>query len=101
MNSRRDLDWWPVFAREMFAAIGIALGGKPLSPNVRYDIQAPWPDHKIEMAYVSVEEFAAERMAETEGAYFVAISGKQYGGGCWEFRQAELEFLATEALRRR
>ena len=83
----------------MFAEIGAALDGKLLDPAVVYDIKAPWPDHRIEIAYVSQEEFAAERMYEPEGKYFVVIHGARYGGGRWEFRQAELEFLVMEALR--
>jgi hypothetical protein len=96
---RNNLKWWPSFVREMFAQIGVALDGKPLDPTIDYDIKAPWPDHRIEIAYVSREEFAAERMEEPEGKYFVVIHGKRYGGGRWEFRQAELDFLVAEALR--
>ncbi len=71
------------------------------SANLEYDIKAPWSDHRIEVSYVSREEFAAARMEEPEGKYFVHITGKQYGGWRWEFRQADLDFLATEALRSR
>jgi hypothetical protein len=100
-QERRNLAWWPVFVREMFAEIGVALGGKPLDPSVAYDIKGPWPDHRIEIAYVSREEFAAERMQEPEGKYLIHLSGTRFGGGRWEFRQAELDFLVAEALRSR
>jgi hypothetical protein len=100
-QQRRNLDWWPLFVREMFAEIGAALDGKPLDSSIAYDIKAPWPDHRIEISYVTREEFAAERMDEPEGKYFVVIHGRRYGGGRWEFRQAELDFLVTEALRSR
>ena len=100
-QQRKNLDWWPPFVREMFAEIGAALDGKPLDPAIVYDIEAPWPDHRIEISYVTREQFAAERMYEPEGKYLVVIHGEQYGGGRWEFRQAELDFLVTEALRRR
>ncbi len=100
-QERRNLDWWPLFVREMFAEIGAALNGKPLDPTIAYDIKAPWPDHRIEIAYVSREEFAAERMQEPEGKYLVHITGKRYGGGRWEFRQDDLDFLIQEGLRNR
>jgi hypothetical protein len=100
-QERRNLEWWPIFVREMFAEIGAALGGKPLDPTIAYDIKGPWPDHRIEIAYVSREAFAAERMQEPEGKYLVHIVGKRYGGGRWEFRQDDLDFLVTEALRNR
>ncbi len=99
-QERRNLDWWPLFVREMFAEIGVALDGKPLDSNVDYDIKAPWPDHRIEITYISREDFAANRMEEPEGKYLIQIHGKRYGGGRWEFRQIELDFLITEALRR-
>ena len=83
----------------MFAQIAVTLDGKPLDPTVVYDIKAPWPDHQIEIVYVTREEFAAERMDEPEGKYFVVLHGKRYGGGRWEFRQVELDSLVTEALR--
>ncbi len=65
-QNRRALDWWPVFVREMFAAIGVALDGKPLDPTLDYDIKGPWPDHRIEIAYVSREEsFSWRKPCET------------------------------------
>jgi hypothetical protein len=100
-EKRRNLDWWPVFVREMFAAIGVALDGKPLDPTLDYDIKGPWPDHRIEIAYVSREDFAAERMEEPEGKYFIHVVGKRFGGARWEFRQVELDSLVAEALRNR
>ncbi len=100
-QDRRNLEWWPTFVREMFAQIAVTLDGKPLDPTVVYDIKAPWPDHRIEIVYVTREEFAAERMDEPEGKYFVVLHGKQYGGGRWEFRQVELDSLVKEALRNR
>ena len=96
-RERMNLDWWPVFVREMFAQIGASLDGKPLDPTIVYDIKAPWPDHRIEIVYVSREDFAAERMEEPEGKYFVQIHGKRFGGSRWEFRQIELESLISKA----
>ena len=92
-QNRGNLDWWPAFAREMFAEIGVVLDGKTLDPARAYDIKAPWPDHRIEIVYVSREEFAAERMEEPEGKYLFHILGKQYGGARWEFRQNEIDLL--------
>jgi hypothetical protein len=100
-EERSNLDWWPTFVQEMFEAIGVAVDGKPLDPKLAYDIKAPWPDHRIEISYVSREEFAAERMEELEGKYLIYISGNRYGGGRWEFLQAELDGLVAAALRNR
>ena len=98
-KERRTLAWWPPFVREMFAKIGATLEGKSLDPNVVYDIEAPWPDHRIKIAYISREEFAADEMEEPEGLYLVETFGKRFGGGRWEFRQIELDSLVTEAVR--
>ena len=100
-QNRGNFDWWPKFAREMFAEIGVVLDGKTLDPTLAYDIKAPWPDHRIEIVYVSREEFAAERMEEPEGKYMFHILGKQYGGARWEFRQNEIDSLIAQALRNR
>jgi hypothetical protein len=100
-NERSNLGWWPKFAREMFEAIGVTLDGKPLDPKAAYDIEAPWPDHRIEINYISRADFAAERMEEPEGKYLIYVSGDRYGGGRWEFLQAELDGLIAAALRNR
>ena len=100
-EERRILGWWPAFVRDMFVAIGDALDGKPLDPNTAYDIEAPWPEHRIKITYISREDYAAERMEEPEGLYFVQISGPRFGGGYWEFRQDEMDLLINEALRKR
>jgi hypothetical protein len=97
---RRNLDWWPKFVREMFAAIGAALDGKPLIPDTDYDIAAPWPDHRITITYASAEELEEEFGGHHDyGTYLVEIDGPRFGGARWEFRQEDLDTLVGAALR--
>jgi hypothetical protein len=90
---RNNLNWWPSFVREMFAQIGAALDGKPLDPTIVYDIRRHGPIIESRSPMFLPREFAAQRMEEPEGKYFVVIHGKRYGGGRWEFRQAELDLI--------
>jgi hypothetical protein len=100
-RERRTLDWWPEFAREMFAHIAAFLQGEPLDRARAYDIEGPWPGHRIEIDYVSREEFAAEQMDEPEGKFLVYIAGERYGGARWEFLPGTIGVLIEEAWRRR
>jgi hypothetical protein len=68
-SSTQQSLWWPSFVREMIAQIGAALDGKPLDPTIVMTSKRHGPDHRIEIAYVSPEEFAAQRMEEPEGKY--------------------------------
>jgi len=40
-------------------------------------------------------------MQEPEGKYLIHVAGPRYGGGRWEFRQADLDVLVAQALRNR
>ena len=97
---RRNLDWWPEFAREMFAAIGAALDGKPLDPDTDYDIAAPWPDHRITITYFSREALEEEfGYPHDHGVYQVETTGPRFGGARWDFQQEDLDTLIAAALR--
>ena len=99
-TERRSLEWWPEFVREMFAAIGAELQGKPLDPDTDYDIAASWPGHRIEITHASAEELEEEFGGHHgHGTYLVEIHGPKYGGARYEFRQEDLDTLVAAALR--
>jgi hypothetical protein len=97
-QERRSLDWWPPFVREMLAHIGAALQ-VPLDRTRAHDLAGPWPDHRIEIAYVSAEEFAADDMDEPDGRVLVHITGPRYGGARWEFYPDDFDMLVSQARR--
>jgi hypothetical protein len=69
-------------------------------PDTDYDIVAPWPDHRITIAYFSREALEEEYGYPHDcGVYQVETTGPRFGGACWDFQQEDLDTLIAAALR--
>lgn len=91
----QSLEDWPDHMRQVFAAIGRAMNGKRLSPEIVATMGAAdllaISGHRVTIDHVSASELGAKR-----GRYTVTISGARIDGR-WHFQSGVLEKLASEA----
>ena len=92
---RKRIDWWPSHVRNVFAALGQAMGGKRLTPkallafpNVHGSVL---PDHDVVLRHT-----AGKENRKRKGFYTLEIDGPRFAGR-WRFMSGELEVLSRSA----
>jgi hypothetical protein len=81
-----DLEWWPKQLQEVFAAIGIAMAGKRLRPEMLSNV--PLSSDRAVISHVSGKE-----IGQRKGYYVIEIDR-----GRWKFMSGQLERLARAAV---
>jgi hypothetical protein len=95
MKRSTDVAYWPDHLHPIFAAIGAAMDGKRLHPDIlgRTELRSAVPEHTVMVQH---------RKGETgpqDNHYLIGVTGPRIMGQ-WPFRSGELEKLAREAYAR-
>ena len=92
MTRDTNPDHWPEHLRPVFAAIGKAMGGKRLHPDVLHRVPVGMgqilADHQV-----TIEHLSGAAAGVAGNRYEININGPRILGG-WSFRSGELEELA-------
>jgi hypothetical protein len=82
-----DPEYWPSQLQEIFAAVGIAIGDRRLTPETLKSVHMPNDEFKI--CHVSGKEAGWKR-----GHYIISMTGGQ-----WKFSSGRLEKLSRAAVK--
>lgn len=82
-----DPEYWPTQLQEIFAAVGVAMGHKRLTPDTLKSVQLP--NDEFTICHVSAEEAGWKR-----GHYRIWMAGGQ-----WKFTSGTLEKLSRRAVK--
>jgi len=83
-----DPEYWPTQLQGIFAAIGVALGERRLTPDTLRSVRLP--NDEFTICHVSAEEAGWKR-----GHYRISMAG-----GEWKFRSGTLEKLSRAAVKK-
>jgi hypothetical protein len=81
-----DLGYWPTQLQEIFAAVGIAMGERRLTPETLKSVHMP--NDEFTISHVSGKEAGWKR-----GHYTITMTG-----GYWRFPSGRLEKLSRAAV---
>ena len=91
------LEYWPAQLQSVFAAIGKAMGDKPLMPHMAKAVPSSRGSivagHQVQIAYI-----LGKRIGPRCGHYVVTVVGPKINA-CWKFRPIELEKLSRAVTR--
>jgi len=92
-----DPNWWPDHVRQIFVAIGRAVGDAKLHPSQLRGLPEAFdtilPGHQV-----SVWHVPAKQTGERAGHYVIHVDGPIYAGE-WRLASGRLERLAKASLR--
>ena len=90
-----DVRWWPSHVREIFLAIGRAMGDARLRPETLRSVPSEFgsilAEHKVEVTHVS-----GKTLNRRKGFYLIDVDGPRFGGH-WKFSSGQLERLSRSA----
>lgn len=83
-----DPEYWPTQLQEIFAAVGVAIGERRLTPDTLRLVRLPNEEFTIQ--HISAGEAGRKR-----GHYRISMAG-----GAWNFRSGLLEKLSRAAIKK-
>jgi hypothetical protein len=94
-KERENLDWWPSHVQAVLTAVGQAMAGKRLSPDILRHLSegsdSILPKHLVRLVHLSGKE-----VDRRKGHYELHIEGPAYAGR-WLFTSGQLEKLGRSA----
>ena len=97
MRIKYPIEWWPTHLHPVFAAVGKAMNGGRLYPEMLASVPQEFggilPDHLVSIRHVSAKEIGGRK-----GHYILTINGPRFAGG-WRFASGDLERLSRSAVK--
>ena len=90
MGQEANLSDWPSDLIQVFAALGVAMAGKRLNPELVKAYEPAWrfaiPGHTVSIKH-------GAKGSTDAGCYLVSIDGERWRGAGWRIRSGMLERL--------